>query len=200
VVEVAGKGLTFLPARTETSIAAATEREISVRVFSDDVSGDRREATIRITGVADFQERFQAIPLSRGETVVYARDLDGDGIEDRVIENQRVRASFSGADGRWMEWVWKDSEMNPLPDSGLLTDSGPVTVSSSRATLEFRWKKGRRTVSLGADNRLVIEQDQPLPPEVLKPGKKDGVSYTIERLSPNRAVYWMATDRTEPRQ
>ena len=186
VVEVAGKGLTFLPARTEVSIAAATERDISVRVFSDNVSGDKREATIRITGAADFQERFQAIPLGRNETVMYSRDLDGDGIEDRVIENQRVRASFSGADDRWMEWVWKDSEMNLLPDSGLLPESG---------------KKARRTVSLGSDNRLVIEQDQPLPPEVLKSGKKDGVNYTIERPSPNRAVYSMATEPrgTEPR-
>ena len=201
VVEVAGKGLTFLPARTEISIAAATEREISVRVFSDDVSSGKREATIRISGAADIQQQFQAIPLGRNETVIYARDLDGDGVEDRIIENQRVRASFSGADGRWMEWVWKDSEMNLLPDSGLLPDGAPVTASSSRATLEFRSKKARRTVSLGADNRLVIEQDQPLPPEALTSGKKDGVSYTIERPSPNRAVYSLATEHlaTEPR-
>jgi hypothetical protein len=189
VVEVAGKGLTFLPARAEISIAAATEREISVRVFSDDVSGERRQATIHVSGAADFQQQFQAIPLNRGETVVYARDLDGDGIEDRIIENQRVRASFSGADGRWMEWVWKDSEVNLLPSSGLLPDSGPVTVRTSGAALEFHWKKGRRTVSLSSDNRLTIEQDQALPPETLKSGKKDGVSASIERPAPNLAVY-----------
>jgi hypothetical protein len=64
--------------------------------------------------------------------------------------------------------------------------------------LEFRWKKGRRTVSLGADNRLAIEQDQPLPPESLKSGKKDGVSYTVERPAPNRAVYSVATDPRPP--
>jgi hypothetical protein len=186
VVEVTGKGLTFLPPRTEVSIAAATEREVSVRVFSDDVSSDRREATIRVSGAADFQQRFQAISLSRGESVVYARDLDGDGIEDRVLENQRVRVSFSGADGRWMEWVWKDSGMNLLPDSGLLPEIGAVKL--------------HRKVSLSADNRLVIEQDQPLPPETLKSGKKDGVTYTIERPAPNRAVYSLATEpRSEPR-
>ena len=194
VLEVAGKGLTFLPARTEVSIAAATEREVAVRVFSDDASGGLREATIRVSGAADFQQQFRAIPLSRGETVVYARDLDGDGIEDRIIENQRVRASFSGADGRWMEWVWKDSGMNLLPDSGLLPESSPVVVRASGAALEFRWKKGRRTVSLGADNRLTLEQDQPLPPENLKSGKKDGVSYTVERPAANRAVYSLATE------
>ena len=186
VVEVAGKGLTFLPPRTEVSIAAATEREISLRVFSDGVSSDKRVATIRVSGAADFQQQFQAIPLGRGESVVYTRDLDSDGIEDRVVENQRVRASFSGADGRWLEWVWKDSGMNVLPDSGLLPETGPV--------------KGHRKVSLSADNRLVIEQDQPLPPETLKSGKKDGVTYTIERPAPNRAVYSMATEpRSEPR-
>jgi hypothetical protein len=117
---------------------------------------------------------------------VYARDLDGDGIEDRVLENQRVRVSFSGADGRWMEWVWKDSGMNLLPDSGLLPEIGAVKL--------------HRKVSLSADNRLVIEQDQPLPPETLKSGKKDGVTYTIERPAPNRAVYSLATEpRSEPR-
>jgi hypothetical protein len=88
-----------------------------------------------------------------------------------VLENQRVRASFSGVDGRWMEWVWKDSEMNLLPDSGLLPE------------------KSHRTESLDLRNRLTIEQDHPLPPETLQSGKKDGVSYTIERPSPNRAVY-----------
>jgi hypothetical protein len=110
-----------------------------------------------------------------------------------------VRASFSGADGRWMEWVWKDSGMNLLPDSGLLPENGPVTVRSSGAALEFRWKKGRRTVSLGADNRLTIEQDQPLPPETLKSGKKDGVTYTIERPSPSKAAYSLSLTATEPR-
>jgi hypothetical protein len=34
----------------------------------------------------------------------------------------------------------------------------------------------------------------------LKSGKKDGVSYTIERSSPNRAVYLLAVPTpTEPR-
>ena len=35
-IEMSGQGLTFLPPKTDVSIAAATEREISVRVFSDD--------------------------------------------------------------------------------------------------------------------------------------------------------------------
>ena len=189
VVEVAGKGLTFLPARTEISVPAASEREISVRIFSDDASTAMREATVRVSGAADFEQRFQAIPLSRGETVMYARDLDGDGVEDRVIENQRVRASFSGVDGRWMEWVWKDSGINVLPDAELPPSSGPVTAHTAGAALELRWKKARRTISLSADNRLVIEQDQPLSPETLKSGKRDGVTYTVERPSLNRAIY-----------
>jgi len=168
---VEGKGVTFLPARTEISIPAASEREISVRILADGAASGMQEATVRVSGAADFAQRFLAIPLGRGETVKYTRDLDGDGVADRVLENQRVRASFSGLDGRWMEWVWKDSEMNLLPDSGLLPG------------------KSRHTENLDLRNRLTIEQDQPLPPETLQSGKKDGVVYTIERPSPNRAVY-----------
>ncbi len=195
IIDVAGKGLTFLPAHAEISIAGAAEREFSTRVFSDEPAAGLREATIHVSGAAELEQRFQAIPLSRGETVVYARDLDSDGIEDQVIENQHVRASFSGADGRWMEWVWKDSDMNLLPDAGLLPGTSPVVARGSASALEFRWKKGRRTVTLDAGNRLTIEQDQPLPPEALRSGKKDGVSFTIERPSPNRAVY--SLERTQ---
>ena len=39
------------------------------------------------------------------------------------------------------------------------------------------------------EDKLTIEQDQPLPPEILKAGRRDGVSYAAERPSPNRAVY-----------
>jgi hypothetical protein len=57
--------------------------------------------------------------------------------------------------------------------------------------LELRWKKDRRTVTLGPDNRLTIEQDHPLQAEVIQSGKKDGFTYTVERPAPNRAVYSM---------
>jgi len=73
-------------------------------------------------------QRFDALPLGRAEVADYSRDMDGDGLADAVIENQRVRVSFSGADGRWMEWVWKDSNTNLLPESGLWSMPGPVTV------------------------------------------------------------------------
>jgi hypothetical protein len=195
VIEVSGKGLTFLPARTEVSIAASTEREISVRVFSEEAMSGLREAAIRVSGAADLEQRFHTLPLGRADTIAYARDLDGDGVEDRILENQRVRASFSGVDGRWMEWVWKDSNTNLLPDPGLLAGRGPVTASASGAKWEFQLERGRRRISLAADNKLTIEQDQTLPPEILKAGKRDGVSYTVERPSPNRAVY--SADRAQ---
>src|SRR5207249_6035941 len=158
-------------------------------LFSDSQPGGLRDALIRISGAADFEQRFQALPFGRGETVAYSRDLDGDGIADHVLENQRVRGSFSGADGRWMEWVWKDSNTNLLPDAGAFPASALTSARASGASWEFRWKKGRRTVTLGADNRLTIEQDQALPAEILKPEKKDGVTSTIERATPNRAEY-----------
>jgi hypothetical protein len=189
VLELAGAGLTFLPARSEISIAAASVREIAVRIFADNPAPTVRQASIRISGAESFEQPFNAIPLARGEVIVYSRDLDGDGVEDRIVENQRVRVSFSGADGRWMEWIWKDSGVNLLPDSGLLAGSGPATSRAGGTTLEFRWPKDRRTVSLTADNRLTIEQDHPLPPEKLQSGKKDGASYTVTRPAANRAVY-----------
>jgi hypothetical protein len=193
VVELSGQGLTFLPARSEVSIAVSAEREIAVRVFADDSSSSLREAIIRISGAADLEQRFQALALGRGAAVAYARDLDGDGVEDRIIENQRVRASFSGADGRWMEWVWKDSNTNLLPESGMWAGSGLGNAQISARAIGTGWElqtsRGRRTISLGPDNRLTVEQDQPLPAEILKPGKRDGVSYTVERLAPNRASY-----------
>ena len=187
--EVLGQGLIFLPARGDISIAASTEREISVRVFSDDPSSSLREATVRVSGAADLEQRFDALALGRGATVAYARDLDGDGVQDRIVENQRVRASFSGVDGRWMEWVWKDSNTNLLPESGIWAASGPIAARAIGSGWELQTSRGRRTISLGPDNRLSVEQDHPLPAETLKPGKRDGVSYTIERPAPNRAVY-----------
>jgi hypothetical protein len=194
-VEMSGRGLTFLPPRTEVSIAAATEREISVRVFSDDASNSLRDATIRVTGAADLDHHFDALPLSRGDTAAYSRDLDGDGVKDWIVENLRVRASFSGADGRWMEWVWKDSNTNLLPESGLLGVSGAITAKPISGGWELQTNKGRRTIHLNVENRLTIEQDQPLPPEILKPGKRDGVAYTTERPAPNRA--WYSLERTQ---
>jgi hypothetical protein len=44
-------------------------------------------------------------------------------------------------------------------------------------------------VSLDAKNRLSIEQDGPLPQEILKQEKRSGVSLEVERSGGNRAVY-----------
>ena len=90
-----------------------------------------------------------------------------------------------------MEWVWKDTNTNLLPESGLWVGSGPATARPVGTGWELQWNKGRRSLTLGADNRLTVDQDSPLPPEALKSGKKDGVSYSIERPAPNRAVYYL---------
>src|SRR5205085_1878524 len=148
-------------------------------------------ALIQVSGAAEFVQRFDVLPLARGAIAAYARDLDGDGAPERILESQRVRASFSGVDGRWMEWVWKDSNTNLLPESGLWGGTSPATARPLGAGWEFLWNKDRRAISLAADNRLTIEQDAPLPAELLKPGKKDGVSYSIERPSPNHAVFYL---------
>jgi len=155
VIDVSGKGLTLLPGRTEVSVAAATEREIAVRIFSDDTSSGLRDAVIHVTGAADIEQHFQALPLGRGETVAYARDLDGDGAEDRVLENQRVRASFSGVDGRWMEWVWKDSNTSYIHRDGTLANSDAarsVPAETREAAIRTRTQPGS---NLGAGTSMI---------------------------------------------
>ncbi len=189
VLEASGPGLTFLPARTEVSVAATVEREVSVRVFADDSQSDLRHARIRITGAAQLEQPLDLLPISRNETATYERDLDGDGTPDRILENQRVRASFSGVDGRWMEWVWKDSNTNFLSEAGAFAGAVPIVAQASSGKWEFQFSKGKRVVMLGADNRLSIQQDSPLPPDVPKPGKRDGVDSRVEKSGPNEVIY-----------
>jgi hypothetical protein len=67
VLEASGPGLTFLPERSEVSIAATAEREISVRVFSDDSRSALRQATIRVTGAAQLDQPIELLPIPRGD-------------------------------------------------------------------------------------------------------------------------------------
>jgi hypothetical protein len=46
----------------------------------------------------------------------------------------------------------------------------------------------RRTARL-AGGTLTVEQTTPLPPDGLAPGKQNGIAFSIEHPSANRAVY-----------
>jgi len=192
VLEASGTGLKFAPERMEVSVGAATEREVAVRVFAEEPG--LQTARLRLTGAAEVELALRILPVRRGEVVAQAIDLDGDGTPDWILENHRVRAAFNGLDGRWMEYVWKETGTNFLPEAGALPMTGPVTIKATQeggvARLELNGPRQRRTIELAAERGLAIRQDSPL--EAVKPDKRDGVVFGIEKRSAGEAVFTLA--------
>ena len=193
-IEPAGDGFQFLPAKAELNSGAAMDRVVTFRVFPDGVAPGLHDWVLRFSGGAKLEmpARFLAIP--RGQAVVWSADLDGDGVPEWVLENQKVRAVFSAQDGgRWLEFVWKDSApdgLNVLPESGAFAETGSVDVHAGDGALEFTGKDWKRTVRLiGAEARITVEQTTPLPPETLQTGKHDQIIFQVSRESPTRAAY-----------
>jgi hypothetical protein len=190
----AGDAFQFLPPKTELNSGAVMERVVQFRVFPDDAAPGLHDWSLRFAGGAklDIPARFLVLP--RGRTVAWSADLDGDGAPEWVLENQRARAVFSTQDGgRWLEFVWKDSNLNVLPENGALAGSGPVEVRPGDGALEFTGKDGKRTVRLAdAEAKLTVEQSAPLPPETLETGKHNEITFRVLRESPSRAVYSLA--------
>jgi len=192
VVEAQGEGLEFAPPRTEVAIGGNMERDAVIRVFPISSLGGLAPWRLHITGAAevDLPARFAVIP--RGAALAYSTDLDDDGVPEWVLENQHARAVFSSRDGgRCLEFVWKDSDINVLPESGALAGKGPVEAQvTSDGGLEFRTGSWRRTVRLAASGAsLTVEQTTPLPAEAPQTGKTGNVVFRITHESPNRAVY-----------
>lgn len=188
-VEPAGDGLEFLPARTEISVGGVAERPVSFRVFGREGATGLREFRLHISGGADLDLPMRAILLPRGGTVAWSADLDGDGVPEWVLESQQVRAVFSSRDGgRWLELVWKDTRANFLPEEGAFVQTGAVTVSAGGDALVFQGMGWTRTVRLSG-GALAVEQFPVLPRDALEPQTLGGVALTIERPSPERAVY-----------
>ncbi|MDQ6699998.1 MAG: hypothetical protein M3Z36_07415 [Acidobacteriota bacterium] len=168
-VEISSSDLQFSPAKREVSIGASMERDVSVRVFATNASAGLHTATIRLSGLAALEIPAQFLVIPRNETVAYRADFDEDGRPEFILENQKIRAVFSAPDGgRWMEFVWKDSGRNVLPEAG-------VNVGTARLSLN------------GSD--LTIEKDEPLPPEILKSEKHGDIFLDVHRPAPNRSVY-----------
>jgi hypothetical protein len=179
-----------MPAKTELNSGAMMERVLELRVFPDNAGPGLHDWSLAFSGDAklDIRARFVAIP--RGRTVVWSADLDGDGTPEWVLENQRARAVFSTQDGgRWLEFVWKDSDLNVLPESGALAGAGPVEVRPGEGALEFVARDWKRTVRLAGEAKLSLEQTAPLAAETLVSGKHNEVRLHVERESPTRAAY-----------
>jgi hypothetical protein len=191
-VEAQGEGLEFSPARTEITIAGAMERDAVIRVFPIPSQRGLIPWRLHITGAAevDLPLRFAVIP--RGETIAYSADFDNDGQPEWVLENQRARAVFSARDGgRWLEFIWKDSGLNVLPENGALATTGVAEVQINLdSALEFRVNGRLRTVRLAGDGAtLTVEQTAPLPPEALHTERRSDVVFRMTRDSATRAVY-----------
>ena len=87
-----------------------------------------------------------------------------------------------------MEFLWKDTGANFLPDAGAFTGPGAVEVAKRDDALEISAGAWKRTVRLDGAT-LSIEQSTPLPQETLQSFKRDAVALEVKRESARRAVY-----------
>jgi hypothetical protein len=193
-VEPAGDGFQFLPPKTELNSGAIMDRVVELRVFPDGTAAGLHDWVLRFSGGANLEMPARFLVIPRGRAVAWSADLDGDGVPEWILENQKARAVFSSQDGgRWLEFVWKDSApngLNVLPESGALAGAGPVDVRAREGALEFTGKDWKRTVRLaGADAKLTIEQTTVLPAETLETGKYNEITFQVARESATRAVY-----------
>ena len=165
VLELSGDGLEFSPARSEISVAGSSERDVSVRVFSSADTSGLREAVAKLSGAGNFELPILFTVIPRGETVSYSAG----GVH--ILESARARAVFADErEQKWLEFTWKDSERNMLPESGI--DLGAAT----------------RKVTL-KEGELTIEQETPLPLEKLKSGKHGDITLQVQRPTATQAIY-----------
>jgi Glycosyl hydrolases family 35 len=189
----AGEGLEFSPRQTEIAVAGAEERTASLRLFPDEGATGLRDWHLQVTGGATLDLPFRVLLIPRDGAVAWSADLDGDGSPEWVIESQKIRAVFSGNDGgRWMDFLWKDTNTNFLPLEGALARTGPVEVRADGNALHFTGNGWTRTVSL-ANDALTIEQTPTLPADLFPPPTggtaPSNVTLSTERQSPGRVVY-----------
>jgi len=192
VVEATGEGLEFSPPRTDTAIAGGMERDVLMRVFPAQGQRGIVAGRLHVSGAVDLDVPLRFAVIPRGETLAYSADLDGDGQPEWVLENQRARATFAAQDGgRWLEFVWKDSGLDVLPEAGALAGTGAMDVQiGPDGSLEFRSPGWHRIVRLaGTGAVLTAEQTAPLPPEKLQTVKKNEVVFRVTQEVHNRAVY-----------
>jgi hypothetical protein len=188
-LEPAGQGMEFLPPKTDLSIGPTDERRVEFRVFPAEGAPGVRDWTLKVAGGASLAVPMRVVLVPRTGAVVWTADLDSDGTPEWILESATVRAVFSTQyGGRWIEFTWKDTNTNFLPDAGLYAQSGPVEVRQNGDELEFTGKGWKRTVTLRGAT-LTVEQSTPLPPETLTAEKRGNLTLTVERATPTRAIY-----------
>jgi len=188
-VEAAGEGLEFLPAQTEISVGAVDERAVSLRIFGKDEASGLRDFRLHVSGGAQADLPMRAVLVPRGGVAVWSADLDGDGVPEWVLESQQVRAIFSSRDGgRWMEFTWKDTGVNLLPDAGAFAQPGTVAIRADGGALIVQGVGWTRTIRLSGAT-LTIEQTPALPRDSLVSQTSRNVTLVTDRPSSTRMVY-----------
>jgi hypothetical protein len=190
-MEVSGEGLDFFPARMEVTVGALEERRVPLRIMAQEGASAEglRDWRLKVTGGATQDLPLRVLLLPRGRTVAWSADLDGDGSPEWVLETQKVRAVFSSQDGgRWMEFTWKDTNLNFLPEQGAFAGAGPVEVHAAGDSLEFGGKGWKRVVHL-IDTTLSVEQTTPLAAGGLMAERRGNVDFKIERPAPGHAIF-----------
>ena len=96
---------------------------------------------------------MRAVLLPQGRTFAWSADLDGDGLPEWILEDQKIRAVFSTQDGgRWVELNWK----KPMPVLCLPqvrsrapapSKSGPTAMRWSSPAKDGSEQSGWRTIS-----------------------------------------------------
>ena len=137
-LEAAGEGLEFLPPKTEISIGGDRRATVELRVFAKE--GATRRARLEAAGhgrgaMLELPMRCcccRADAPSPGPPIWMATARPS-GCSNR----SKARAVFSTQDGgRWMEFTWKDGNVNFLPEQGVFARRRPGGSAREPAT---RW-------------------------------------------------------------
>ena len=183
-LEAAGEGMEFFPATTEITIGAMDERQLELRVFGADGLSGLRDWHLKVTGGATLDLPMRVVIAPRGRTVAWTADLDGDGSPEWILDSPKARAVFSSQDGgRWMEFTWKDGNVNFLPEQGVFAGVGAVEVRANGDALEFIGKGWTRTVRL-VDSTVTLEQNVALPGGWFEGGQAG--EYLVHHRAANR--------------
>jgi len=198
-VRAEAEGIEVDPPEQAAPVGPGVEREVPVRL-SGGGAGPHR-VRIRVRGAAELDRELLAVPLRRGQTIAYRADFDGDGTPDAAVENGQVRAVFSGADGRWLELIWKDTDASLLAEAGQLTSlhapGVDLQAAGPESVIHFRSGTGRRTVRLSADGCLSIEEDQPWRLPSFSP-LPPGLELEVGRPAPARVDFTLRLQATSP--
>lgn len=188
-LEASGDGLDFFPAKTEISIGAMEERRYSLRVFAKENQAGLLDGRLKVSGGAALELPLRVLLVPRGRAVSWSADLDGDGAVEWVLESQKARAVFSTEDGgRWMEFTWKDSNVNFLPEAGAFAAAGPVEIHRFGDNGLEIWGQGWRRIVRLAESTLSVEQ-QSLPADGLTLLTLGNINLSVRRTGANQAVY-----------